>query len=144
MTRLLIGFGITALVAGAAATTGIAAGTGTSAKTVVLTIPHVAHGCHVWSDGTHQTSSMGVRMRRGDRLVVVNRDIDMHRLMQTAGPRRMALGGPMMMNDRRTMVFSKAGVYRFTTRVTEMHMGALPSVSDHGRKNILKLAVTVR
>ena len=135
MRKLLLGLGAVALLAATSAFAGVQA----PRRTIVLTIPHTAHGCHAWSDGHRTTPDMRLRMHPGDRLVLVNMDIDNHRLVQMTGPERMAVGGPMGMRERRIMVFRKRGTYRFTTRVTEMHMLA----TEHGRKNTLRLTLLV-
>ena len=62
-------------------------------------------------------------------------------MMQFAGPARMRMGGPMMMNGGMTLSFSKKGVYRLGTKTVEMP-GAM-DVKTIGPDNNLRLVVTV-
>ncbi len=109
------------------------------AATKRVTITHVQKGCHVWSVGAAQTASLRLTLHRGDRLTVVNQDLDMHKLVQVSGPQTKA--GPfMMMNQRVSIRFAKAGLYRFHTRVADMR--GMPEAKTTGPDN--KLVLTVR
>ncbi len=87
--------------------------------TAKLWILHVAKGCHSWTDGKRMAETVRLTINPGGRLVVVNQDIDGHKLVQTAGP-RVAVGRPMAMNHGTTIVFRKPGLYKFKTRTFEM------------------------
>lgn len=147
--KALVIVGATALIAiGAAAAHGPAPVPGTGPGMLVqgttqakLLIRHVQRGCHVWATGTRSDPTARVTLRRGGRLTVVNQDIDMHRIVQTAGT-RIATGRLMMMNQRTTLLFSRAGVYRFQTRTAEM--AGMPEMETMGPDWLLRLVVTVR
>src|SRR6266508_5692210 len=111
----------------------VAAGALTAANTVAagvvtkrVAIVHVQKGCHVWSVGALKTASLTLSLHRGDRLTVLNQDLDMHKLVQVSGPSTKA--GPFMMMNQRVSIrfervsirFAKAGLYRFHTRVADM------------------------
>lgn len=106
-----------------------------------LWIRHVQRGCHVWTTGTRSDPTARVTLRRGGRLTVVNQDLDMHRVVQTAGT-RVATGRLMMMNQRTTLVFRRPGVYRFETRIAEMP--GMTEVKTVGPDWLLRLVVTIR
>ena len=110
---------LAATIAGSAANGGRAAmparsvglGSAGSRTTAALVIRHVRQGCHVWSQGSVQTTSLNLSLRRRPRLQVrlddsslrvsltrdarlqiLNRDIVAHQLVQLAGP-NLALRG---------------------------------------------------
>lgn len=122
---------------------GVASATPSTAnpKTVALSIPHVQKGCHVWNDGRRQTANLQLSLRRGDHVVIVNHDINGHRLVQTSG-RRVATGAPLNMHSRRHLVFPSAGTYAFRSRTFELE--GLPEIPSMGPDNTLRLTVTVR
>jgi hypothetical protein len=114
----------------------------TPAKPVAdqLTIVHMQRGCHDWSNGTARMATMRLVMKPGQMLRILNQDVDMHRLMQLAGP-TMMLGGPMKEGQAQTLTFAKPGMYRFDTRV--LPMTGMPEVATVGPDNHLRLMVTV-
>lgn len=108
-----------------------------------LTIVHVQKGCHIWSDGQKQAATMRLRVSEGGTLTVVNNDIDVHRLVQAAGP-AMALGSPMMMGAKMAVVFPEPGLYRLRTEVVEVEgMDEMMEVETEGPDNELELQVEV-
>jgi plastocyanin len=113
-----------------------AAGTATNQVAIV----HVQKGCHVWSVGARKTPSLHLALHKGATLAVVNQDLDMHKLVQVSGPRINA-GAFMMMNQRVVLRFTKAGVYRFHTRVADMR--GMPEAKTIGPDNKLVLTVSV-
>ena len=115
--------------------------TGSSTATTKLVIQHVQKGCHVWRNGSIQSTSTSVSFKRGTRLQVVNQDIDPHRLVQLAGP-NLALREHMMMGQTQLITFRQPGVYRFKNKVVEM--GPEMSVETMGPDNTLRLTVSVR
>jgi hypothetical protein len=130
---------IVALVLVAAATFAVTTTLAAGALTKRVTIVHVQKGCHVWSVGTTRTASFRLSLPKGARLVVVNQDIDMHKLVQVSGPSTRT--GPfMMMNQRVSLRFTKAGLYRFHTRVADMR--GMPEVKTIGPDH--KLVLTIR
>ncbi|HMB18051.1 MAG TPA: hypothetical protein VKO41_01940 [Gaiellaceae bacterium] len=130
---------ISALLLVAAITFAVTTTLAPAAVTKRVTIVHVQKGCHVWSAGTAKTASFRLSLHKGARLVVVNQDIDMHKLVQVSGP--LIRTGPfMMMNQRVSLRFTKTGLYRFHTRVADMR--GMPEVKTIGPDN--KLVLTVR
>jgi hypothetical protein len=128
-----VAFTFAAVVAG----NGLASGVATKQVAIV----HVTKGCHVWSMGLQRSSSMAMTLNHGGSLAVVNQDVDMHQLVQVAGP-KVTSGPFMMMNQRVVLRFPKAGVYRFKTRVADMR--GMPEVKTIGPDNTLVLTVRAR
>lgn len=110
------------------------------AVTKRVTIVHVQRGCHVWSTGTARTTTVHMSLHKGDRLAVVNHDVDMHKLVEVSGP-RINTGPFMMMNQRVVLRFPKPGLYRFGTRVADMR--GMPEVKTIGPDHKLVLNVHV-
>jgi len=110
-------------------------------QTVKLTIQHVQRGCHVWSNGKTTGTMMRLHLRRGQRLSIMDMDVDAHRMMQFSGPMPMQMGAAMMMNHGMTMRFTRKGTYRFGTKTVPMP-GAM-EVKTVGPDNKLRLVVTV-
>jgi hypothetical protein len=134
MKKLLFMLPVVAAGAGLVAAPGAV-----GAVTKHVAIVHVKKGCHVWSVGATRTANLRVNLHRGDRLSVVNQDLDMHKLVEVSGPKIHA--GPfMMMNQRVSLHFTKTGVYRFHTRVADMR--GMPEAKTIGPDN--KLVLTVR
>lgn len=109
--------------------------------TAKLTIVHVARGCHSWTNGDRIGETVRLTLDRGGRVVIVNQDVDAHKLVQTAGP-KVVTGAPMMMNSRRTIVFRQAGMYHLKTRTVEMP--GMPEIDTAGPDHALWLTVTVK
>ena len=107
-----------------------------------LTIQHVQRGCHVWSNGKMTGAMMRLHLRQGQKLSIMDNDVDAHQMMELAGPMHMHMGGPMMMNHERTLTFMKKGVYRLGTKTVEMSGGGM-EVKTIGPDNHLRLVVTV-
>ena len=107
-----------------------------------LTIVHIQKGCHAWSNG-ERAPAAGVKiiLKRNQRLTVINQDLDTHKLVRLAGP-KVALGRALSMNDRVTLTFKKAGVYKLFTQKT-MTPG-MPEVETIGPDHILAMLVVVR
>lgn len=110
--------------------------------TARITIVHVQRGCHSWSTGkAAPLPGVKVFLRRGQRLSVLNQDLDTHKLVRLAGP-KVALGRALSMNDRLTLTFKKAGVYKLRTK--KMANPGMPEVKTIGPDNILAMVVVVR
>lgn len=139
MKLRLIGLatGAVALLTASAALAGSSAATSAS-----VTIIHVQKGCHVWKYGAKQSPTAKISLARGARLVVVNQDIDGHKLVELGGPARLKLPAGMKMNGRAVVTFAKAGVYRLGTKSFEV-MG-MPEVKTAGEDNVLRLTVSVK
>lgn len=107
----------------------------------MLTIVHVQKGCHAWSRGSASAPGLKVVLRRGQRLTVVNQDLDAHRFVRVSGP-KIALGKTMMMNDRVTLRFRKKGVYKLRTK--KVAVPGMPEIKTIGPDNVLVMRVVVR
>jgi hypothetical protein len=107
-----------------------------------LTIQHVQKGCHVWSNGHATGAMMRLHLRLGQKLSILDQDVDAHQMMELAGPMHLRMGGPMMMNRGMTFAFTNKGVYRFATKTVEMEGGGM-EVKTVGPDNNLRLLVTV-
>ena len=108
-----------------------------------LTIQHVQRGCHVWSNGKTMGAMMRLHLKPGQKLSIMDNDIDPHQMMELGGPMHMQMGGPMMMNHGMTLSFMKKGVYRLGTKTVEMPGGGGMDVKTIGPDNHLRLVVTV-
>src|SRR6266508_2925472 len=113
-----------------------------SLATQKLTIQHVQKGCHVWSDGQTTGAMMRLHLKPGQRLSILDQDVDAHQMMELAGPMPLRMGGPMMTSHGMTLAFMKKGVYRLGTKTVEMSGGRM-DVKTKGPDNNLRLLVTV-
>ena len=113
-----------------------------SLATRKLTIQHVQKGCHVWSDGETTSAMMRLHLRPGQKLSILDQDVDPHQMMELAGPMHLRMGGPMMTSQGMTLSFMKSGVYRLGTKTVEMKDGGM-DVKTTGPDNNLRLVVTV-
>ncbi len=113
-----------------------------SLATRKLTIQHVQNGCHVWSDGKTTASMMRLHLKPGQKLSILDNDVDAHQMMELAGPTHLQMGGPMMMNHGMTLAFAEKGVYRLGTKTVEMPGGAM-EVKTVGPDHQLRLVITV-
>jgi hypothetical protein len=84
-----------------------------------VTIVHLVRGCHNWTDGVRLADRTEVTLRRSGHVTILNQDVDLHRVVQLAGP-RIATGGRMMMNSSVKLQFAKRGFYRFKTVTSDM------------------------
>jgi hypothetical protein len=108
-----------------------------------LTIQHVQRGCHVWAmDGQTMGAIMRLHLGPGQKLSIIDNDVDAHQLIELGGPMHMQMGGPMMMSHAMTLSFMKKGVYRLGTKTVEMPGGGM-DVKTIGPDNHLRLVVTV-
>jgi hypothetical protein len=106
-----------------------------------LTIQHLQKGCHAWSDGKMTSAMMRLHLTPGQKLSIMDMDVDAHQMLQFAGPARMRMSGPMMMNHGVMLSFAKKGVYRLGTKTVEMKGGM--EVKTIGPDNKLRLLITV-
>ncbi len=113
-----------------------------SLATQKLTIQHVQKGCHVWSDGQTTGAMMRLHLKPGQKLSILDQDVDAHQMMELAGPMHLRMGGPMMTSHGMTVAFMKKGVYRLGTKTVEMEGGGM-NVKTVGPDNNLRLVVTV-
>jgi hypothetical protein len=80
----------------------------TSPAPADLTIIHAQKGCHLWSDGSSQMPMMRLTLKTGQMLQIMNEDVDMHRIMELAGP-QMMLGGAMKQGQDQTLTLAPIG-----------------------------------
>lgn len=113
-----------------------------SLATRKLTIQHVQRGCHVWADGKTTAAMMRLHLKPGQKLSILDQDVDAHQMIEFAGPMHLRMGGPMMMNHGSTLAFTTKGVYRLGTRTVEMAGGDM-DVKTVGPDNRLRLVVRV-
>jgi plastocyanin len=109
-----------------------------------LTIRHQTRGCHSWSvNGGVYKASQSVTLAKGATLTVVNNDVMPHKFVRLSGPAlTLAQSANMSHPGATTAVrFTKAGVYKFTTRAGDDYMKGIKTV---GEDNVLRLTVTVR
>ncbi|MEP6976861.1 MAG: hypothetical protein ABI948_02280 [Thermoleophilia bacterium] len=128
----------------AAATAAVAA-PALAGPSSTITIRHQMHGCHAWSfAGGQFKSSLKVSVARSTSLTVVDNDVMPHMFIQVAGT-KVTIARPAMRKMGATAVvrFSKAGVYRFTTKAGEDYKSAV-DMKTMGEDNVLHLTVTVR
>ena len=152
-TRTLVILG----VAAAAALTAVYAAAGATPGNASLLIRHQVRDCHAWSlDGGAFKASQTTTLARGGWMRVVNDDVMSHALVKTSGPAvtyvnlktgtMMGMHGPAApgamthMGASTKIVFSKAGVYRFSTKSGEDYM---PGMKTIGEDNVLRLTVKV-
>jgi hypothetical protein len=110
----------------------------------VVIIRHQARGCHAWSfDNGPFRASQTVTLNKGVHLEVGNNDVMPHKLVKVAGPAVKFVPSASMnsMGAMAEIRFTKAGVYRFTTKAGEDYTKGMKTI---GEDNVLKLKVTVR
>jgi plastocyanin len=141
MKRLLIIFAGLALVASLAA--GGFAATTKAPKRASIMIRHQVRGCHTWSvNGGAYHAALRTSLARGGTITFMNMDVMPHKLVKTSGPAIHFAGKPNMNHMSATVkvTFSKAGVYKFTTKPGEDYMKGMKTV---GEDNVLRLTVKV-
>jgi plastocyanin len=131
------------LFAAAAVALGLAAPASTHSSRTLI-IRHQTSGCHTWglAGGTYN-ASQSLTLTRGQHLTIGNNDVMPHRLVQLSGP-ALRLGSAANLNTMGKTVeirFTKAGVYRFTTKPGEDYTSGIKTT---GEDNVLRLRVTVR
>jgi len=141
MKRLLIIFAGLALMASLAA--GGFAATTKAPKTSTIMIRHQVRGCHSWSvNGGAYRAALSTSLARGGAITFMNMDVMPHKLVKTSGPAIHFAGKPNMNHMSATVkvTFSKAGVYKFTTKPGEDYMKGMKTI---GEDNVLRLTVKV-
>jgi hypothetical protein len=125
------------LVICVAAVTVVQAGAARPPK--MLEIKHFVRGCHVFS--TNEQPAVNIRLRKGDRIKLVDHDVMNFDLVQTAGP-RVALADPQLRRSEvRVLAFRKAGLYRFEAKNVETSEEL--GLQTLGLDNTLKITVRV-
>jgi len=132
------------------------AGSGSAAPTshASLVIRHQLHGCHAWSlNGGAFAAKQTVSLSRGGAVTVVDNDVMSHKLIKTSGAAvtitnmttgmmgtKAGQGMMAHMGASTKVVFSRRGVYTFTTKPGEDYMSGVKTI---GEDNVLRLTVTV-
>jgi plastocyanin len=143
MKRLIVILAGLALVASLAA--GGFAATTKAPKRSTIMIRHQVRGCHTWSvNGGAYRATLSTSLARGGTITFMNMDVMPHKLLKTSGPAIHFAGKPNMnhMNASVKVTFSKAGVYKLTTKPGEDYpsMGEMKTI---GEDNVLRLTVRV-
>jgi hypothetical protein len=135
----------------------MAAGASAAGGGATLVIRHQLQHCHSWSaNGNAFKASQSIKLHRGGSISVTNNDVMSHKLIETSGPAvkftRINVGTGMgmkgtfppamlaRMGSSTKLTFSKAGVYKFTTKAGEDFMKGVKTI---GEDNVLRLTVTV-
>jgi plastocyanin len=152
---------LTVVVAVAGVASAVAFASGSASAHSTLVIRHQLHGCHAWSlNGSAYKASQAVTLSRGGSISITNNDVMPHKLVVTSGPAvtitrlnagmagtGMGAKGPFApamlarMGSSSKVTFTKAGVYKLTTKPGEDYMSGVKTIGDD---NVLKLTVTVR
>ena len=130
MRIVVLAFSLAALAVGQA---------GAARAPTVLEIKHYFRGCHVFSK--NEQPVVNVRLRKGDRIQLVDHDPMDFDVTQTAG-RRVGLADPRLRRSEvRLLVFRKAGLYRFELKnvQTSEELG----LQTLGQDNTLRIVVRV-
>jgi hypothetical protein len=110
---------------------------------LTIVIRHQYRGCHTWGvEGGRFAARLTIHLDGDTPVLIANRDVMPHRLIQLSGP-KVALTGSPYMNGPWSAVelrFPKHGVYRFTTRAGEDYMAGVKTL---GKDNVLRLNVVV-
>jgi hypothetical protein len=121
-----------------------ASATANTPRNVKIVIQHLLGGCHAWSlNGCAYAVSGSARVATGGSATFTDNDIMPHKLILTKGPAVKFVGYAAMnhMGASVKVVFTKAGTYRFTTKVGEDYKGM--DMKTIGEDNVLHLAITV-
>jgi hypothetical protein len=119
---------------------GLAVGqAGAARPPTVLEIKHFVRGCHVFV--TNEKAGITLRLRKGDRIRLVDHDVMNFDITQTAGP-RIPLGDPRLRrSEARVLAFRKAGLYRFEAKNVETSEEL--GMQTLGPDNTLRIVVRV-
>jgi hypothetical protein len=105
----------------------------------VLEVIHYVRGCHVFSKN-HQPA-ISVRLRKGDRIQLVDHDVMDFDIVQTAGP-KVTLSDPRIRrSETRLLAFRKTGLYRFVA--TNVQTSEELAMQTLGPDNTLRITVRV-
>ena len=92
----------------------------------------------LWASRSRTGDLPGVTLRHGGRVTILNQDVDLHKVVQLAGP-RIVTGKTMAMNAIVKLRFGTAGRYRFKTVTSEMR--GMPEMKTVGPDYRLILVV---
>lgn len=143
MKRFLIIFAAFVLAASLAAAG--SAAIAKAPKSAKINIRHQMRGCHTWSvNGGRYAATISTSVARGGTIVFTNNDVMPHKLVKTSGPAIHFVGKPNMnhMSASVKVTFSKAGVYKLTTKAGEDYP-SMKGMKTIGEDNVLHLTVKV-
>ncbi len=135
-TLMALGIGALTLAAGAFAH---------SPSSAKVLIRHQTRGCHTWSvNGNAYKASQSVQLTKGGTITFTNNDVMPHKLAQVAGPKLTLPASAKMSHMMATtkVTFSKAGVYKFTTKPGEDYAN-MSGMKTIGEDYVMTLKVTV-
>ena len=134
----------TIAILGAGFSSSTSAATTNTPRSMKVVIQHQMRGCHAWSvNGGALGISRSARLATGGSATFTDNDIMPHKLILTKGPAVKFVGTAAMNHVGASVkvVFTKAGTYRFTTRVGEDYKGM--AMKTIGEDNVLHLTITV-
>jgi plastocyanin len=134
-----------AIIAAVALVSVVAAAASAAPSSSTIVIRHQVRGCHTWSvNGGPYKAAQSTTIARNGTMTIIDNDVMPHKLIQKSGPGARFVGRPAMnhMGASVKVVFSKPGVYRFTTKPGEDYMN-MPMMKTIGEDNVLRLTVTV-
>ncbi|MGH3084809.1 MAG: hypothetical protein ACRDNP_12300 [Gaiellaceae bacterium] len=126
-----------ALAAGVAALAIVQAGA--ARPPTVLELKHFFRGCHVFAK--NEKPAVNLRLRKGDRIQLVDHDPMDFDIVQTAGPRVPLADPRLRRSEVRLLVFRKAGLYRF--EAANVQTSEELGLQTLGPDNTLKIVVRV-
>jgi hypothetical protein len=112
---------------------------GAARPPTVLEIKHFVRGCHVFAKT--EKPAVNVRLRKGDRIQLVDHDPMDFDIVQTAGPRVPLADPRLRRSETRMLVFRKVGLYRF--EATNVQTSEELGLQTLGPDNTLKVVVRV-
>lgn len=112
---------------------------GAARPPTVFEIKHFFRGCHVFTKT--ETPTLNLKLRRGDRIKLLDHDPMDFDLTQTTGPRVPLADPRLRRSETRLLVFRKPGLYRFVGRnvQTSEELG----LETLGPDNTLRITVRV-
>jgi hypothetical protein len=127
---------VTLAICGAALAFGQA---GAAPRPTVLEIKHFFRGCHVFT--ASEKPVLSVRLRKGDRIRLIDHDVMDFDVTQTAGPRVPISDSRLRRSEVRLLAFRRAGLYRFEAKniQTSEELG----LQTLGPDNTLRIVVRV-
>jgi len=131
--RMLVG----ALAACVAALAVVQAGA--ARPPTVYEIKHFFRGCHVFVK--NEKPAISLRLRKGDRIQLLDHDVMDFDVAQTAGPRVPLADPRLRRSEVRLLVFRKAGLYRF--EATNVQASEELGLQTLGPDNILRITVRI-
>jgi hypothetical protein len=112
---------------------------GAARPPAMLEIKHFFRGCHVFAK--NEKPAVSLRLRKGDRIQLVDHDPMDFDIVQTAGPRVPLADPRLRRSEVRMLAFRKAGLYRF--EAANVQTSEELGLQTLGPDNTLKIVVRV-